>query len=325
METKWLEDFISLAETRSFSRSAELRHVTQPAFSRRIQSLEAWLGVDLIDRSIYPACLSEAGEIFYEQATEMLGLINSVRTLIRGKRMTEQNTIGFAAPHALSLCFMPRFLTQVQAGFGALNTQLQSLNVHDAVQSLKDGESDLLLCYYHPRQPIPLDPRRYDALVLGGETMRPYVRCDKSGRPDLLLPGTSAAPIPYLAYTSHAYLGRIVDLIFTEAKKNPYLEKRYETAMAEGLKMMALEGHGLAFLPDSSVAREIKQRKLAPADNGQAEWAIDLDIRLYREKPSSQRPGKPVADKLWDYLQRKMKESSSSRLRRRSAPGKAKV
>jgi hypothetical protein len=40
METKWLEDFVSLAETRSFSRSAQLRHVTQLAFSRRIQSLE---------------------------------------------------------------------------------------------------------------------------------------------------------------------------------------------------------------------------------------------------------------------------------------------
>ncbi|WP_163468518.1 LysR family transcriptional regulator, partial [Klebsiella michiganensis] len=42
VETKWLEDFVSLAETRSFSRSAQLRHVTQPAFSRRIQALEAW-------------------------------------------------------------------------------------------------------------------------------------------------------------------------------------------------------------------------------------------------------------------------------------------
>ena len=51
MESKWLEDFVSLAETGSFSRSAALRHVTQPAFSRRIRSLEAWLGADLIDRS----------------------------------------------------------------------------------------------------------------------------------------------------------------------------------------------------------------------------------------------------------------------------------
>jgi DNA-binding transcriptional LysR family regulator len=58
METKWLEDFVSLAETRSFSRSAQLRHVTQPAFSRRIQALEAWAGIDLVDRSSYPTRLT---------------------------------------------------------------------------------------------------------------------------------------------------------------------------------------------------------------------------------------------------------------------------
>ena len=66
METKWLEDFVSLAETRSFSRSAQLRHVTQPAFSRRIQSLEAWAGIDLVDRSSYPTRLTPAGEEVYQ-------------------------------------------------------------------------------------------------------------------------------------------------------------------------------------------------------------------------------------------------------------------
>ena len=73
METKWLEDFISLVETNNFSRSAALRHVTQPAFSRRIQSLENWLGTDLIDRTTFPTRLTPAGHVFYEQALEMLG------------------------------------------------------------------------------------------------------------------------------------------------------------------------------------------------------------------------------------------------------------
>ena len=40
MEIKWLEDFVTLADTSSFSRAAELRNVTQPAFSRRIKQLE---------------------------------------------------------------------------------------------------------------------------------------------------------------------------------------------------------------------------------------------------------------------------------------------
>ena len=44
VDIKWLEDFLSLADSRSFSRSAHERHVTQPAFSRRIRALEAWAG-----------------------------------------------------------------------------------------------------------------------------------------------------------------------------------------------------------------------------------------------------------------------------------------
>ena len=41
MQLKWLEDFIVLAQERSFTRAAELRHVTHPAFGRRIRALEA--------------------------------------------------------------------------------------------------------------------------------------------------------------------------------------------------------------------------------------------------------------------------------------------
>lgn len=80
MDTKWLEDFVSLAETRSFSRSAQLRHVTQSAFSRRIQSLEAWAGVELVDRSAYPTRLTPAGASFYVRAQEILLSLQNSRT-----------------------------------------------------------------------------------------------------------------------------------------------------------------------------------------------------------------------------------------------------
>jgi DNA-binding transcriptional LysR family regulator len=99
METKWLEDFVSLAETRSFSRSAQLRHVTQPAFSRRIQSLEAWAGADLVDRSSYPTRLTPAGETLYAQALEMLQSLQNTRAMLRGHNAAGQDIIQFAVPH----------------------------------------------------------------------------------------------------------------------------------------------------------------------------------------------------------------------------------
>ena len=81
--------------------------------------------------------------------------------------------------------------------------------------------------------------------------------------------------------------------------------------------MMALEGHGIAFLPGSSVVRELKQKKLAPADNGQAEWSTNLNICAFREKPSQHRPGKPIVGQLWDYLCLKKNDDSTASLRSR--------
>ena len=63
LESKWLEDFSALAATRSFSQAAEKRFVTQPAFSRRIRSLEGMLGLTLVNRARTPIELTEAGQL----------------------------------------------------------------------------------------------------------------------------------------------------------------------------------------------------------------------------------------------------------------------
>ena len=169
MELKWLEDFVSLAETRSFSRSAELRHVTQPAFSRRIQALEAWLGTELIDRSVYPTRLTAAGQVFNEQALAMLSQFHEARALLCGHTATPQATIEFAVPHTLSLTYFPRWLQRIEAQMGPIHTRLRALNVHDAALSLVEGGCDLMMGYHHPSHPVALDPARYDMLTLGNE------------------------------------------------------------------------------------------------------------------------------------------------------------
>ncbi len=188
-----------------------------------------------------------------------------------------QGMIDFAVPHTLSLTFVPKWVKALEAGFGPIVARLMALNVHDAVMTIVEGGCDLLLCYHHPRQPVQLDASRYDMLVLGQETLRPYARCDRAGTPDFMLPGDIRAPLPFLSYTSNAYLGRMVDLILADAGRAPYLVKRYETDMAEGLKMMALEGHGVAFLPESAVSREIKESPAGAAPtaagrNGKCKW-----------------------------------------------------
>jgi len=299
METKWLEDFVSLAETRSFSRSAQLRHVTQPAFSRRIQALEAWAGTDLVDRSSYPTRLTPAGTTLHAQALDMLQALQATRLMLRAHTAAAQDVIEFAVPHTLAFTFFPSWLTGLREACGPIKSRLIALNVHDAVLRLVEGSCDLLIAYHHPGQPIQLDAEHYDMLPLGHEVLAPYVKPDAQGNPLHALPGQPGHPVPYLGYAPGAYLGRAVEQLLKQSTTPVHLDRIYETDMAEGLKAMALEGHGVAFLPASSVRKEVRTKKLVLAGQG---LEAALDIRIYRERPSA-RKVKRAVEQFWADLQ----------------------
>jgi len=301
METKWLEDFVSLAETRSFSRSAQLRHVTQPAFSRRIQALEAWAGIDLVDRSAYPTRLTAAGETLHAQALEVLEALQATRNMMRSHQAADQDMIEFAVPHTLAFTFFPHWLMDLRQNFGGVKTRLTALNVHDAALRLTEGGCDLLIAYHHPSQPLRLSEDRYEMLALSSETLAPYAKAGADGRPMFTLPGSAGQRVPFLSYASGAYMAGLVDAIRKQAGEPLALEPIYETDMAEGLKAMALEGHGLAFLPHSSVRKELKARRLVAA-SADPLLSLTMEVRIYRERPEAARHRKPAVQALWDYL-----------------------
>ncbi|MBU0587411.1 MAG: LysR family transcriptional regulator [Gammaproteobacteria bacterium] len=324
METKWLEDFVSLAETRSFSRSAQLRHVTQPAFSRRIQALEAWAGTDLVDRSSYPTRLTPAGETLYDQSLEMLQALQSTRAMLRGHSAAGQDVIEFAVPHTLAFTFFPAWVSSLRESFGPIKSRLIALNVHDAVMRLVEGSCDLLIAYQHASQPFQLDAGRYEMVSLGQEVIAPYVKPDAQGKPMYVLPGKANQRLPYLGYAPGAYLGQVVDLILKQSSTAIHFDRVYETDMAEGLKAMALEGHGIAFLPFNAVQKELAAKRLVSAlPPGMSGFDLTMDVRMYRENPAhreavkgashAQRTTSPAvaakslapkrsAQALWDFL-----------------------
>jgi DNA-binding transcriptional LysR family regulator len=295
MDIKWLEDFLSLAQTRNFSRAAEDRCVTQSALSRRIQALEAWVGADLVDRSTYPLVLTPAGKLFSTTAAEAMRLLNDTRAMLRAEK-TNDEVLQVAAGHALALNFFPDWLASIQQRLGPLRTRVLPANVHDAVLSLVEGNCDLLLCYHHAALPIELDPLRFECRRLGTETVMPVSVPNRAGSPMFSLPGSKAHPLPCLAYTPTSYFGRVVDHIQARAGQQGCLLNGYESDLAELLKTMALSGHGLAWLPESCIAHELDEGKLVRAGGDQ--WTLTLEIRLFRAIGRR----KPVLDTLWTLL-----------------------
>jgi DNA-binding transcriptional LysR family regulator len=262
--------------------------------------LEAWAGTDLVDRSSYPTRLTLAGETLYAQSLDMLQGLQSTRAMLRGHTAAGQDVVEFAVPHTLAFTFFPAWVSSLSDKFGPLKSRLIALNVHDAVMRLVEGSCDLLIAYHHDSQPFQLDPGRYEMLTLGQELLAPYVKPAADGKPLYSLPGQAAQPLPYLGYAPGAYLGRVVDMLLKQSSTAIHLDRVYETDMAEGLKAMALEGHGIAFLPLSAVKKEVRAKKLVSAGTG---LDMLMEVRIYRERPGGKAAPKSLAQALWNYLQ----------------------
>jgi DNA-binding transcriptional LysR family regulator len=297
MQTKWLDDLLAIAEWKNFSRAAEVRCVTQSALSRRIRSLEDWVGAELVDRGTYPVQLTQAGRSFCEQGREALAALLQLRlTLREGERMPGRS-IQITAGHSLSMTFLPKWLTQFQQHNEHFNARVVAANIHDAVIALEEGGCDLMIVYHHPLAPIQLDPEKFGSLTLGHDSFVPLCAPDKNGKPLHRLPGTAGKPVPHLAYTATTFLGRVADIVIKNAPVTCVLDRCYEADMAMLLMRMAIEGYGVAWLPLSAVTDELERGQLVMA--GGDDWRTRLEIRSYCSNANQN----PTMRDLWKTLE----------------------
>ena len=115
LNLSWLEDFLALAASGNFSRAADERHMTQPAFSRRIRALEAWVGAELFDRSVQPATLTDTGQWFDAVARDLLARAAKIPGEAQAFHAVNSTTLRIASTHALSFTFMPQWLRGLEA------------------------------------------------------------------------------------------------------------------------------------------------------------------------------------------------------------------
>ena len=256
-----------------------------------------------MDRSSYPTRLTAAGKTLYDQSLEVLQALQNTRAMLRAHSTSSQDMIEFAVPHTLAFTFFPAWVSSLRSKFGPFKSRLIALNVHDAVMRLVEGSCDLLITYHHDSQPFQLDADRYEMVSLGKEVLSPYSKPDADGQPLHCLPGKPGQPLPYLGYAPGAYLGRVTELILKQSGTPIHLDRVYETDMAEGLKAMALEGQGVAFLPHSAVKKDLRARRLVSAvPPGSEGLQMVMDVRAYRERPTGRDAAKGMAQELWVYL-----------------------
>lgn len=274
MELKWLDDYIALIETGSFSAAAERRHVSQPAFSRRIQLLEDWLGVTLIDRARKPLQFTPVASENQAAFRSLVARIYEFRSTLKSESLDIAD-LTIAAQHTLATSYVPAFLKRLRHLEPEQNFRIRSENRSDAVTMLMRGQAEILIAYETAQTPCGVPSPIAMRQVLGVDRLV-LVACPAL-HASLSVLHNDASPVPMLCFPPESFFGQVLRLeVLPELMRRQQVVVRCVSEFAIGLRELALVGQGAAWLPGSLIADDLKRGRLMPLETLGRSVAMDI-------------------------------------------------
>lgn len=143
MEDHKLKVFCTVAETKSFSKTSEIIHLTQPAVSLQIQALEEKYETKLFDRSSSTVTLTPAGEILYKYAKEILTLYTSAEKAIGKQTGLVKGSLTIGAGSNIGNYILPSLITEFRQSHPKSKIYLIVSNSRRVIELLNAGNIDL--------------------------------------------------------------------------------------------------------------------------------------------------------------------------------------
>lgn len=295
-----LRDFLVLCEIKSFSRTAERRHVSVSGLSRRIQGLEEWAGTALFERRKGELVLTEAGYELQKIALEALPGFEEFRESVAQRSGDQQRRIRFCSPHILSTIFFPYWIPRLQEQFREARLSINSETLPQCLVELNRGRADFVVALFdednlvNNRLSLSMESNRYTSIELDTERLIPVSVPNATGQPLFNLHANNERPISFLGYSEECHLGWSLQTILKNRSLN--LQQYHDTNLAEGLRHMTLSELGMSWLPKSLVREDLNAKRLVRS--GAPVFDISLKIKLLRR-------GAPLtteAQRLWNYL-----------------------
>ena len=143
MDDHKLRVFCTVAETKSFSKTSEIIHLTQPAVSLQIQALEEIYETKLFDRSSSTVSLTPAGEVLYKYAKEILALYATAEKVIGKLIGLVKGSITIGAGSNIGNYLLPSVITDFKNSNPKIKIHLQVGNTKRVVELLNSGTIDL--------------------------------------------------------------------------------------------------------------------------------------------------------------------------------------
>lgn len=172
MELRQLRLFIEVAKHKSITKAAENMHLSQPALSKSIMSLEEELGMTLIIRTNKTSDLTDAGKVVLEYALRMTVLLDEMKTTLNDLTNLSRGQINIGLPPFIGSLFFPRVIAKFHQAFPNIELNITEYGGARVVKSVEEGEFELGVAV------LPLDEQQFSVYPIVEEEMRLLVYKD---------------------------------------------------------------------------------------------------------------------------------------------------
>lgn len=244
-----LQAFVAVVDTGVFSAAAERLHLSQPAISKRIQSLEATLERPLFERQGRRVRPTEVAERLLPEAREILARLRAIEQQIADLDTAVHGRIRLATSHHIALHRLPGPLAALHDRYPDLELSLAFMDSETGVEAILRGDADLALAT------LPDDlPGEVEAAPVWTDELVPMIaRRRNSEEPLDTLERLKRWPaiLPPVDSTTRSHIEQSLSaqgLRPRAAQESPYLEV---------IRMMIGAGLGIGFLPRSMATDDL--------------------------------------------------------------------
>jgi DNA-binding transcriptional LysR family regulator len=291
VDLKLLKDVLAIIEENSFTLAAQRRNVTQPAFSRRIQKMENWLGHKIVDRSGPNIEVTQAALRMETRIRRLVNQIGELKIQYELEYEKKRHVI-FTMSHTHSIYLFSFLLKQLRNMAGdeepVLNYgyTLKSAYKAECLGIFMRGDADVFICDEEAGKTSIPSSFRCVSTPLGSDCMIPVVDSSWS-KGQAQFPNGLPKRLPLIVYPEDSYLWSLI-----ATRCMPKLTESYtfeivcQTALSAGIRDLVLAGMGIGWLPKSAIIGELKSGRLVALDEQLGR--VDLDLICYMSEEAIQ-------------------------------------
>ncbi|WP_170142821.1 LysR family transcriptional regulator [Thermosporothrix hazakensis] len=248
--------FLKVAEFEHVTRAAEELHLSQPAVTKSVQSLEQELGLALIERQGRRIALTHAGRVLRSYARQLFELEREMEDAIEALRDVEGGEVTMAANRYSGAYLLPPVVSRFRARYPQVILHISILTSYEIMQNVLNWKLDFGLVEGEPGQLPPgieVTASTYDEMILIVAPSHPW---SKQGE----VPISALGEVELIMREQ----GSVVrDIIERELRKHGVeLHSLFTLTDNEAVKQMVINGVGAAIVSSLSVQRELRRGEL---------------------------------------------------------------